>query len=93
VNASSLGARLAACSWSLQPATPQELISAVKATGLDRVQLALDPLRGSDDVEWAAFFAALSDVGFPGALCSEREAGTTRVDDIAAARKLVEGLQ
>lgn len=37
--------RLAVCSWSLQPATPQELIDAIKALGLSRVQLALDPLR------------------------------------------------
>ena len=39
--------RLAVCSWSLQPANPQELIDAVKALGLARVQLALDPLRES----------------------------------------------
>ena len=36
---------------------------------------------------------AASDVGFNGDLCVEREAGTTRVDDIAAARTLVEGIQ
>jgi len=48
---------------------------------------------GTGDVDWAAFFSALNDVGFTGDLCIEREAGTTRVDDIAAARKLVEGIQ
>jgi sugar phosphate isomerase/epimerase len=48
---------------------------------------------GTGDVDWAAFFAALSDVGFNGDLCVEREAGTTRVDDIAAARTVVEGIQ
>ena len=42
--------RLAVCSWSLQPATPQELIDAVKDLGLARVQLALDPLRESPAV-------------------------------------------
>ena len=48
---------------------------------------------GTGDVDWAAFFAALNDVGFTGDLCIEREAGTTRVEDIAAARTLVEGIQ
>src|SRR5512136_1978272 len=42
--------RLAVCSWSLQPATPQELIDAIKSLGLSRVQLALDPLRESPAV-------------------------------------------
>jgi len=37
--------RLAVCSWSLQPASPQELIARLEATGVKRVQLALDPLR------------------------------------------------
>lgn len=38
-------ARLAVCSWSLQPGDPNDLISKLKATGIRRVQLALDPLR------------------------------------------------
>jgi L-ribulose-5-phosphate 3-epimerase len=42
--------RLAVCSWSLQPANPQELISHLKTIGLPRVQLALDPLRESPEV-------------------------------------------
>ena len=42
--------RLAVCSWSLQPATPQELIARLEATGIRRVQLALDPLREAPDV-------------------------------------------
>lgn len=33
------------CSWSLQPASPEELVERVRACGLDAVQLALDPLR------------------------------------------------
>lgn len=37
--------RLAVCSWSLQPASPQQLIEQLRAIGLSRVQLALDPLR------------------------------------------------
>lgn len=45
-----LSDRIAVCSWSLDPATPQELVSKVKATGLQRVQLALDPLRQNPTV-------------------------------------------
>jgi len=37
--------RLAVCSWSLQPADPQELVAKLRATEIHRVQLALDPLR------------------------------------------------
>ena len=37
--------RLAVCSWSLQPASPQQLIEHLRAIGLNRAQLALDPLR------------------------------------------------
>lgn len=62
MNAPSLSARLAVCSWSLQPASPQELIAAVKATGLDRVQLDLDPLRESPDV-WGSAPALLEEAG------------------------------
>ena len=40
-----LTSRLAVCSWSLQPASPQDLITKLEATGVRRVQLALDPLR------------------------------------------------
>ena len=39
--------RLAVCSWSLQPTSPQDLITKLSATGIRRVQLALDPLRES----------------------------------------------
>lgn len=48
---------------------------------------------GTGDVNWPAFFATLDEVGFTGDLCIEREAGTTRVEDIAAARVLVEGVR
>ncbi len=33
------------CSWSLQARTPAELVARVRATGVDSLQLALDPLR------------------------------------------------
>jgi L-ribulose-5-phosphate 3-epimerase len=41
----SIHERLAVCSWSLQPASPQDLVQKLKATGISRVQLELDPLR------------------------------------------------
>ncbi len=37
--------RLAVCSWSLQPNSPEDLVSKLQQTGIRRVQLALDPLR------------------------------------------------
>ena len=37
--------RIAVCSWSLQPTSPQDLVTKLAATGIRRVQLALDPLR------------------------------------------------
>ena len=37
--------RLAVCSWSLQPVDPLDLVGKLKATGIHRVQMALDPLR------------------------------------------------
>lgn len=45
MNPNSLASRLAVCSWSLQPSGAQDLISRLQATGINRVQLALDPLR------------------------------------------------
>jgi len=39
--------RLAVCSWSLQPASPQQLLEHLRAIGIPRLQLALDPLRES----------------------------------------------
>ncbi|HWQ91006.1 MAG TPA: sugar phosphate isomerase/epimerase family protein [Clostridia bacterium] len=42
--------RLAVCTWSLQPANPGELISRLQEAGIDRVQLALDPLRAEPSV-------------------------------------------
>src|ERR1039458_4172676 len=42
--------RLAVCSWSLQPADPEDLVAKLLACGVRRVQLALDPLRESPQV-------------------------------------------
>jgi sugar phosphate isomerase/epimerase len=50
MNNNALTERLAVCSWSLQPARPQDLIAKLVATGIRRVQLALDPLRDAPDV-------------------------------------------
>jgi len=43
----SISERVAVCSWSLQPATPADLVAKLESTGIRRVQLALDPLRES----------------------------------------------
>ena len=41
--------RLAVCSWSLQPADPEQLVEQLRQLGIQRVQLALDPLRESPE--------------------------------------------
>lgn len=41
---------LAVCSWSLQPTGPRDLITKLEATGIARVQLALDPLLESPGI-------------------------------------------
>jgi sugar phosphate isomerase/epimerase len=50
MNDSSISNRLAVCSWSLQPSTPQDLIKKVQATTIPRVQLALDPFLHSPEI-------------------------------------------
>lgn len=57
---STISERLAVCSWSLQPASPEQLIESLRAIGVSRVQLALDPLRDDPRVWGAvpALFAA-----------------------------------
>ncbi len=47
---------------------------------------------GTGQVDWKAFFAALSAAGFTGNLCIEREAGNQRVADIRTAREYLERL-
>ncbi len=57
----SLAEKLAVCSWSLQPAGPDELIETVKQTGLGGIQLALDPV--VTDPAWANIGEQLADAG------------------------------
>ncbi len=46
--------RLAVCSWSLQPDTPEKLVADLKVIGIRKVQIALDPLRTQPKV-WGRF--------------------------------------
>jgi L-ribulose-5-phosphate 3-epimerase len=48
--------RLAVCSWSLQPDSPADLLEKLRATGISRLQLNLDPLREAGDL-WGGFAA------------------------------------
>ena len=43
-----LADRLAVCSWSLKPTSPADLVAKMKRTGIDKLQLALDPIREDD---------------------------------------------
>ncbi len=52
-------ARLAVCSWSLEPSSPRDLLDKLAATGLHRIQLALDPLNESPD-DWGDTAALLA---------------------------------
>lgn len=54
--------KLAVCSWSLQPANPQALIAALRAIGLSRIQIALDPIREEPAV-WGKVGDALRSAG------------------------------
>jgi sugar phosphate isomerase/epimerase len=51
MNPAPLPQRLAVCSWSLLATDPHDLAAKLKSTGIDRVQLALDPLR-EDPAVW-----------------------------------------
>lgn len=62
MNLSSPSQRLAVCSWSLQPTDPRDLIAKLEATGVRRVQLALDPLRESPEV-WGQTATMLKEAG------------------------------
>ena len=44
--------QIAVCSWSLRPADPQDLVEQLQSVGIQRLQLALDPLREFPD-RWA----------------------------------------
>ena len=54
--------RLAVCSWSVQPSSPQELAARLEDIGIHRVQLALDPLRENPKV-WDATEVCFRDKG------------------------------
>ena len=57
-----LANRLAVCSWSLQPTDARDLIANLQATGIPRVQLALDPLRQTP-TRWAGLSDLLAQNG------------------------------
>jgi len=46
--------RLAVCSWSLQPETPETLLNHLQGIGIPRVQIALDPIRENPTV-WGKY--------------------------------------
>jgi sugar phosphate isomerase/epimerase len=48
-------ARLAVCSWSLQPASAEDFFTKLAATGLKRTQIALDPIRENAKGAWTNF--------------------------------------
>ncbi len=54
--------RLAVCSWSLQAETPASLVERILATGLRKVQLALDPLRERPEI-WGSTQEQLAAAG------------------------------
>jgi sugar phosphate isomerase/epimerase len=56
-----LSDRLAICSWSLQPESPSALADKLRAIGIDRTQLALDPIRTGG--EWSDGIDKLADLG------------------------------
>ena len=51
-SAPELAGRLAVCSWSLEPASADDLLKKLAATGLRRVQIALDPVRVNAAGAW-----------------------------------------
>jgi L-ribulose-5-phosphate 3-epimerase len=50
-----VNARLAVCSWSLQPASAEDFFTKLAATGLTRTQIALDPIRENTKGAWTDF--------------------------------------
>lgn len=62
MSTSVLPPRLAVCSWSLQPASAADLLAKLAQTGLQRLQLALDPLRDRA-AEWCTCAQLCRDAG------------------------------
>ena len=56
-----LADRLAVCDWSLHPADPADLIAQLGQLGMDKIQLAIDPIR--TDAAWADAGKQLADAG------------------------------
>lgn len=52
---STFSKRLAVCSWSLQPVSAADLFQKLEATGLSRIQIALDPIRENAGGAWSDF--------------------------------------
>jgi L-ribulose-5-phosphate 3-epimerase len=62
MNPSTTTDRLSVCSWSLQPTNPADLVAKLRATGISRVQLALDPLRETPGI-WGDTSRLLAQAG------------------------------
>jgi sugar phosphate isomerase/epimerase len=60
---SSLLDRLAVCSWSLQPSSPEQLLGYMRDIGLRQIQIALDPIRENPSV-WGNFGELAAKEGF-----------------------------
>ena len=54
--------RIAVCSWSLQPRSPQDLVEKLFACGIHKVQLALEPLLNEPEI-WSNCCATLAKAG------------------------------
>src|SRR5688500_5293486 len=54
--------KLAVCSWSLQPDSPEALLAKVQEIGVPRLQIALDPFRENPEV-WNKFHQAARERG------------------------------
>jgi len=55
--------RLAVCSWSLQPTSADDLFVKLADTGLNRVQIALDPIRENAGGAWTDFSSRAQGMG------------------------------
>lgn len=61
-SSASIQDRLAVCSWSLQPESPEALLGHLKNIGIPSVQIALDPLREQPDL-WGKYADLCRDAG------------------------------